>query len=144
VYSSPDPVDFAYHWLRISWVEIFPGRLIDQTGDSFGHYLCCIRKIGYPIRAAVREAGPYLQVHLDSSVTGTSHIVAEESNLQPESVFDLATVTLTLSLTVHLTKDAYGFLVSRVHLRPHSAEGEPLVQRYGGRQELYVWVPNNR
>src|SRR5689334_8505730 len=98
VYSEPDPVDFVYHWLRISWVEIFPGRLIDRSGDTFGRYLCCVQSIGYPLSSSVREVAGQLEVVIETSVTALVHVVKEESSLKPDSVFDLSSVTLTLAL----------------------------------------------
>ena len=140
VYSEPDPIDFIYHWLRISWVEIFPGHLIDQSGDTLGRHLCCVQSIGYPISSSIRDSWGRNQVSIETSVTALAHLVSEESSLDPDTVFSLSSVTLTLALTFDLGMDGDGFVVKRVQLRPHSAEGAGVVQRYGGRKEPYVWT----
>jgi hypothetical protein len=144
VYSSPAPVDFVYHWLRISWIEIFPGRLIDQSGDTFGRHLCWIRSIGYPVSSSVREVAGHLQVEIETSVSALSHLVSEESSLDPDAIFALSAATRTLALTFELVTDSKGFVVKRVQLRPHSAEDAAVIQRYGGRKEPYLWVAQSK
>jgi hypothetical protein len=144
VYSNSDPIDYIYHWLRISWVEVFSGRLIDQTGDTSGRYLCCVRAIGFPVSSSVQEAAGQWRVSVETSVTALAHLANEESSLEPDAVYGLSSVTLTLALAFDLALDAYGFVVRRVELRPHSAEGAAMVQRYGGRKEPYIWIAENQ
>lgn len=139
VYSNPDPLDFLYHWLRISWAAILPGRLLDDTGDTAGYYVCSVRNIGYPILKSTHESRGHYQIELETSVTALAHTAAEESALAPESAFALSELTRTLCLTFDVATNPAGFVVQRATLRPHSAEAAALVHRYGGGKLPYIW-----
>lgn len=136
VYSEDDPRDFLWRWLRIAWPHVLCGRFFDQTGDTFGYWVCAVTGVDCP--AFAPSVAPLCGEWSMSVVTHTEN---EDSGLSPDTVFRLERNVWTFVFEADVGGCANGHWVRAFRIRRTTREGEAAAIRWGGDFGFYEWRP---
>ncbi len=143
VYSDDDPVDFLHRWLRMSWVQALCGRQFDETGDTFGWYLCAVRDIDRPV-VEVREGRKSIEQIGTVRVQAEIHVCLEDSALHPDTVFETHPRNAVLLVRAELRRENDQFQMLRFEVRPTTEDMLGAAARYGAPEKPYIWYGPNR